>query len=120
MAATVGTAGPPQAPNARGSPPTAWSQLDWATGERRVHNLRVRIFRAAKAQHGQRGRHLTQRLRRRDAKRLASVRRITQVNRGRQTPGVDGARVTTPAARAKLVDELRRYPPWNAAPVRRV
>jgi RNA-directed DNA polymerase len=51
---------------------------------------------------------------------LVSVRRITQVNRGRHTPGIDGARVTTPDARAKLVDALRQYHPWNAAPVRRV
>jgi RNA-directed DNA polymerase len=49
-----------------------------------------------------------------------SVRRLTQVNRGRQTPGIDGERVTTPEERAKLVDDLRPYQPWKAAPVRRV
>jgi RNA-directed DNA polymerase len=49
-----------------------------------------------------------------------SVRRLTQVNRGRQTPGIDGERVTTPEERAKLVDDLRPYQPWQAAPVRRV
>jgi RNA-directed DNA polymerase len=48
------------------------------------------------------------------------VRRITQVNRGRHTPGSDGDCATTPAERAKLVDDLRQSQPWRAAPVRRV
>jgi RNA-directed DNA polymerase len=51
---------------------------------------------------------------------LGSVRRITQVNRGRQTPGIDGERVTTPDERATLVDDLRQYHPGKAAPGRRV
>jgi hypothetical protein len=47
-------------------------------------------------------------------------RRLTQVNCGRHTPGIDGARVTTPDERAQLVDDRRQYHPWQAAPVRRV
>ena len=120
MADTVRTVGRPQAPKDRGSPPTEWSPIDWPTVERRVQNLRFRIFRAAKEQRWKQVRHLTTRLLRSDAHRLVSVRRITQVNRGRQTPGIDGELVTTPEARAKLVDDLRQYQPWKAAPVRRV
>jgi RNA-directed DNA polymerase len=48
------------------------------------------------------------------------VRRSTQVNRGRQTPGIDGDRLTTPEARVTLVDDRRQSQPWRAAPVRRV
>ena len=120
MADTVRTGGPPQAPNDRGSPPPDWSQIDWTTAERRVHNLRCRIFRAAKEQRWKPVRHLTTLLLRRDANGLVSVRRLTQVNRGRQTPGIDGEWVTTPDERAQPVDDLRQYHPWNAAPVRRV
>ena len=65
-------------------------------------------------------RHLTKLLLRSYANVLVSVRRITQVNRGRHTPGIDGECVTTPDERAKLVDDLRQYQPWKAAPVRRV
>jgi RNA-directed DNA polymerase len=120
MADTVRTGGPPQAPNDRGSPPTAWSHIDWTTGERRGHNLRWRSFRAATAQRWQPVRHLTTRRRRSDAKMAVSVRRITQVHRGRQTPGSDGELVTTPAERAQLGAARRPSQPWNAAPVRRV
>jgi RNA-directed DNA polymerase len=88
--------------------------------ERRVQNLRWRICRAAKAPRWKQVRNLTTRRLRSDAKMLVAVRRITQVNRGRPTPGMDGERLTTPDARAKLVDALRHEQPWKAAPVRRV
>jgi RNA-directed DNA polymerase len=102
-------------PNDRGFAPTVWSQVDWKQAERRVQNLRFRIFRAAKEQHWKQVRNLTKLGLRSDANRLVSVRRITQVNRGRQTPGIDGERLTTPEERAKLVDDLRQSQPWRAA-----
>jgi RNA-directed DNA polymerase len=119
MVNTVRTGGPLTAPNDRGFPPTVWSQVDWKKAERRVQNLRFRICRAAKEQRWKHVRHLTKRLLRSDANGLGSVRRITQVNRGRHTPGIDGERVTTPDERARLVDDLRQDHPWKAAPVRR-
>jgi RNA-directed DNA polymerase len=51
---------------------------------------------------------------------LLSVRRVTQVNTGKYTPGVDKVIVKTPAARGQLVDQLSAYQPWRAKPVRRV
>jgi len=51
---------------------------------------------------------------------LVSVRRVTQLNHGKQTAGVDKVVVKTPAARGKLVDQLLTYQPWRARPVRRV
>jgi RNA-directed DNA polymerase len=120
MVNTVRTVGSRTAPNDRSFPPTVWSQVDWKQAERRVQNLRSRIFRAAKEQRWKHVRHLTKLLLRSYANVLVSVRRITQVNRGRHTPGIDGERVTTPEERARLVDDLRQYQPWKAAPVRRV
>jgi RNA-directed DNA polymerase len=120
MVNTGRTVGSLTAPNDRGFPPTVWSQVDWKKAERRVQNLRVRIFRAAKEQRWKHVRHLTKRLLRSYANVLVSVRRITQVNRGRHTPGLDGERVTTPDERARLVDDLRQDQPWKAAPARRI
>jgi len=51
---------------------------------------------------------------------LVSVRRVTQVNQGRKTPGVDKVVVKTPDARGKLVDELAAFTPWRAKPTRRI
>jgi RNA-directed DNA polymerase len=51
---------------------------------------------------------------------LMSVRRVTQDNAGKNTPGVDKVLVKTPAARGRLVDLLATMQPWRASPVRRV
>ena len=51
---------------------------------------------------------------------LLSVRRVTQINAGRNTPGVDMLVVKTPKARSELVDHIRSYQPWKARPARRV
>jgi RNA-directed DNA polymerase len=51
---------------------------------------------------------------------LLSVRRVTQINAGRNTPGVDMLVVKTSKARSELVDQMRSYQPWKARPARRV
>jgi len=51
---------------------------------------------------------------------LVSVRRVTQTNAGRNTPGVDRIVVKTPRARGELVDLLATFEPWRSRPVRRV
>jgi RNA-directed DNA polymerase len=51
---------------------------------------------------------------------LLSVRRVTQVNAGKNTAGVDKLVVKTPAARGRLVEHLSTYTPWKAKPARRV
>src|SRR5260370_17219110 len=50
---------------------------------------------------------------------LMSVRRVTQVNAGKNTPGVDKLVVKTPQARGRLVDDLATFQPWQSKPVRR-
>jgi RNA-directed DNA polymerase len=54
------------------------------------------------------------------ANRLQAVRRVTQANHGKDTPGVDKVVVKTPAARGKLVEELASYQPWRTLPLKRV
>src|SRR4051794_24654658 len=51
---------------------------------------------------------------------LMSVRRVTQLNAGRNTPGVDKLVVKTPTARGQMVDQLSPFQPWRSKPVRRV
>jgi RNA-directed DNA polymerase len=69
-----------------------WSGIDWATCERLVRRLQERIFRA--------------------------IRRVTQENKGRTTPGVDGETYLTPQARWEWSQResfsLRNYRPRPA------
>ena len=98
---------------------TAWSDIDWAATEAAVRRLQDRIYRAAAA--GNRGqvKNLQKLLvRSLSAKRLA-VRRVTQQNAGRNTPGVDGVVCRTPESRTRLTADLN-LKGHRSQPVRRV
>ncbi len=101
-------------------PPTDWTRIDWRKAEREVRRLRSRIFQAAQRQEWKKVKNLMKLMLRSYSNLLVSVRRVTQVNEGRKTPGIDGEIAITPEQRGKLVDELRDYQPWRASPTRRV
>lgn len=104
----------------RASGPTDWNAVDWRRANELVRNLRQRIFRAGAAGDLRRVRSLQKLMLRSRSNALVSVRRVTQVNTGKRTAGVDKVLVKTPAARGTLVDELGTYRPWNARPVKRL
>jgi RNA-directed DNA polymerase len=54
------------------------------------------------------------------ANREISVRQVTQINKGRNTAGVDKVVVKTPQARTELLATLSPQQPWKAEAVRRV
>jgi RNA-directed DNA polymerase len=98
---------------------TAWSDIDWTAAEAIVRRLQDRIYRAAAAGNGQRVKNLQKLLvRSLSAKRLA-VRRVTQQNAGRNTPGVDGVVCRTPESRTRLTADLS-LKGHRPQPVRRV
>src|SRR5436305_12575094 len=99
---------------------TDWDAVDWRSADRNVRNLRHRIFRATQANDLRKVRSLQKLMLRCYSNILMSVRRVTQVNAGKGTPGVDKVVVKTPAARGRLVDQLATSQPWRARPVRRV
>jgi len=100
--------------------PTDWQYVDWHAANRMVRNLRQRIFAATQAGEWKQVHSLQKLLLRSYSNRLVSVRRVTQVNQGKYTPGVDKVVIKTPEARGRLVDVLQHYQPWRAQPVRRV
>lgn len=99
---------------------TDWDTVDWRKAQRLVRGLRQRIFRAAQASEHRKVRSLQKLMLRSYSNILMSVRRVTQVNAGKNTPGVDKLVVKTPQARGQLVDDLATFQPWKSKPVRRV
>jgi len=99
---------------------TDWDAVDWRRAHRNVRNLRQRIFRATRAGDIKRVRSLQKLMLRSYSNILVSVRRATQTNAGKNTPGVDKIVVKTPRARGELVDLLDTFQPWRSLPVRRV
>ena len=89
------------------SPPVSeWKDLPWTMIQRRVWKLQKRIFRAAQRGDQRAVHRLEQLLMKSWSAKCLAVRRVTQVNHGKRTPGVDKELVKTPQARGKLVDEL--------------
>src|SRR5215472_17420532 len=100
--------------------PTDWQAINWRQAMRCVRNLRQRIFRASQEGNLKKVRSLQRLMLRSYSNTLVSVRRVTQLNKGKDTAGVDGIIVKTPAARGQLIDEFMTFQPWRAKPARRV
>ena len=98
-----------------------WHAVDWRAVEEDVRRLRQRIFTASKAGDLKRVRNLQKLMLRSRANTLLSVRRVTELNAGRETAGVDGKVVSLPQAKIELVDWVQRQSAsWRAKPVKRV
>jgi RNA-directed DNA polymerase len=98
-----------------------WYGIDWDQAERDVRRLRQRIFAASQAGDLKKVRNLQRLMLRSRANALISVRRVTEVNAGRKTPGIDGKVALMASQKADLADwAQRRSRLWTARPVRRV
>ena len=97
-----------------------WRALPWKQFQRNVFRLQKRIYRAARRGDWKRVHSLQHLLLRAWSARCLAVRRVTQDNRGKHTPGVDGVASLTPRQRLALVFRLRHLPTWTTAPIRRV
>jgi len=98
-----------------------WDAIDWRHQEEQVRRLQQRIFKAEQEGNRKQVRNLQKLLLRSRANTLVSVRRVTQHNTGRHTPGVDRQVALTSGSRASLAMRLHRQGgPGQALPVRRV
>ncbi|HJZ00941.1 MAG TPA: group II intron reverse transcriptase/maturase [Streptosporangiaceae bacterium] len=98
-----------------------WDHVDWGQAEEHVRRLRRRIFAASQAGDLARVRNLQKLMLRSRSNALVSVRRVTEVNAGRRTAGVDGRVVLASWEKADLADWVqRRAAAWSPRPVRRV
>lgn len=97
-----------------------WSTINWQTVNKRVRNLRRRIYRATQMHQWNRVRSLMKLMLRSYSNLLWSVRRVTQLNAGRKTAGIDGQTVLTPAQRVELVNQMQHDSLWRVQPARRI
>jgi type II secretory pathway predicted ATPase ExeA len=85
-----------------------------------VRRLRQRIFKAAQEGDLKKVRNLQKLMLRSYSNTLVSVERVTEVNAGRRTAGIDGQLALTAEDRAVLVRRVHAGGPWKPRPVRRV
>jgi RNA-directed DNA polymerase len=98
-----------------------WDAVQWRAVEDGVRRLRQRIFTASKAGDLNKVRNLQKLMLRSRANALVSVRRVTEVNAGRKTAGVDGRIVLVGWEKAEMASWLQQgAAAWRPRPVKRV
>src|SRR5829696_7025417 len=85
-----------------------WDWVDWGQAEQNVGRLRQRIFAASQAGDLKKVRNLQKLMLRSRSNALVSVRRVTEVNAGRVTAGIDGRVVAVDRDKADLADWAQR------------
>ena len=98
-----------------------WDSVDWGQAEENVRRLRRRIFAASQAGDLKKVRSLQKLMLRSRSSALVSVRRVTEINAGRKTAGVDGRIVLAGWEKADMAAWLQHGAAgWRPRPVRRV
>ena len=91
----------------RHEPVGEWKHLNWHKAEKVVFKLQKRIYKASQRGDVSAIRRLQKTLMKSWYAKCLAVRRVTQDNSGKKTAGVDGVKSLSPAARLKLVDNLK-------------
>lgn len=98
-----------------------WRAINWRAVEDDVQRLRHRIFTASREGDLKKVRSLQKLMLRSRANALLAVRRVTERNAGRATPGVDGRSALADPDKAKLAGWVQNSArTWSPMPVRRV
>jgi RNA-directed DNA polymerase len=96
-----------------------WKKLPWKKYQRNVFRLQKRIYQAVRQGDYKRARSLQRLLLHSWSARCLAVRQVSQDNRGKRTPGVDGVASLTQRQRIAYARRLRNLS-HKADPVRRV
>jgi RNA-directed DNA polymerase len=96
-----------------------WRTLPWRAYPRNVYRLQKRIYQAARRGDWERVRNLQRLLLRSWSARCLATRQVTQDNRGKRTPGVDGVASLAPEERLTYARQLRYLSRWTVDPIRR-
>jgi RNA-directed DNA polymerase len=84
----------------------SWKDIRWSDVEQNVLRLQLRIYRAATNQETYKLYKLQKLLVKSQYAKFLAVRKVTQDNAGKKTPGVDQKLITTPSQRWKLAQQL--------------
>lgn len=98
----------------------SWSSIDWPAVERNVRKLQERIFRASQNGEPAKVKSLQKLLVRSSSAKLLAIRKATQINRGKRTPGIDGVVCHVPPRRLAMFRKGLSLKGYRPKPVRRV
>jgi len=86
---------------------TNWADINWQKVVKYVDKLQKRIYRAESLKDSRKVRGLQRILANSKAVLLLAIRRVTQINKGKRTPGIDGFRVLSDKKRTELFNIMK-------------
>lgn len=95
----------------------SWKDIQWSIIEEKVFRLQLRIYKAAANQELEKMYKLQKLLVSSQSAKYLSVRKVTQDNAGKNTPGVNKKVINSPEERFKLANQLTLNK--NSLPIRR-
>ncbi len=84
-----------------------WNQVNWFQVKHQVERMQQKIFRDAQTDNFRSENKLQRLLVKSLSARLLAVRLVTEINTGRNTPGIDGFLYRTDREKVSLVESLR-------------
>ncbi len=96
-----------------------WQSVDWKKANKQVNNLRKRIYRASANGNMKLVRNLQKLMILSRSNRLLAIRRVTQINKGRKSPGVDKVVINTDRDRSLLMETLEKDDFTSVQPIKR-
>jgi Retron-type reverse transcriptase len=85
----------------------SWKTLPWKKFRRDLFRLQKRVFKAIQVEDKQKAKSLQKLILKSTAARMLAIRRVTQLNTGKKTAGIDGKASLTFEERFTLSEELR-------------
>ncbi len=98
----------------------SWHRVDWKSIHKKVNNLRKRIYRASANGNMKLAGNLQKLMLKSNSNKLLAIRRVTLVNQGKNTPGVDKVVINTDRAREELLQKLAKISPSSVQPIKRL
>jgi len=86
---------------------TDWNAVKWHKVEKYVDKMQKQIYRAVSEKDFRKARYVQIKLFNSESALLLAIRRVTQINKGKRTPGIDGYRALTDKKRAELFDTMK-------------
>jgi len=86
---------------------TDWNSIYWKKVYKYVDKLQKRIYHAESMKNSRKVRNLQRMLINSKAVLLLAIRRVTQMNKGKRTSGIDGFRALTNKSRSELFDTMK-------------
>ena len=85
----------------------SWKNIQWTSIESKIFRLQLRIYKAAVNQEFEKMYKLQKLLIKSESAKFLAVKRVTQDNAGKKTPGVDKKLITTPREKFQLAQRLQ-------------